>query len=217
MHNRTLGKLLIWFGVMCFVLAVGLAGYNIWDTERASETVEKTVGEIVEVLPETVIPAEIFSSENLPDLELENPEMEVPYYVLNPEIEMLEEVIDGVAYIGILEIPALDLTLPVISQWSTANGRIAPCRYAGSAYLDDFVVCAHNYSSHFGRLSSLSLGETVSFTDMEGNQFTYRIQEIEVLDGTAIEQMCAGDWDLTLFTCTIGGASRVTVRCEKDI
>jgi sortase A len=25
----------------------------------------------------------------------------------------------------------------------------------------------------------------------------------------------SGDWDLTLFTCTIGGVSRVTVRCQK--
>lgn len=215
MRNRTLGKLLVWIGILCFVLAIGLAGYNIWDAERASETVEKTVEEIGALLPDTVVPAEVFSPENLPNLEMEAPETEVPYYVLNPEIEMLEEVIDGVAYIGILEIPALELTLPVISRWSTANGRIAPCRYAGSAYTDDLVVCAHNYTSHFGRLSSLSLGEEVLLTDMEGNQFTYRIQEIEVLDGTAIQQMCAGNWDLTLFTCTIGGASRVTVRCEK--
>ncbi len=31
----------------------------------------------------------------------------------------------------------------------------------------------------------------------------------------AMEEMESGDWDLTLFTCTIGGACRVTVRCQQ--
>ena len=39
--------------------------------------------------------------------------------------------------------------------------------------------------------------------------------EIETLKPRAIEEMDSGEWDLTLFTCTIGGSYRVTVRCEK--
>jgi sortase A len=38
---------------------------------------------------------------------------------------------------------------------------------------------------------------------------------LEILRPTAVEEMISGDWDLTLFTCTIGGATRVTIRCEK--
>ena len=30
---------------------------------------------------------------------------------------------------------------------------------------------------------------------------------------TSVQEMTDGDWDLTLFTCTVGGKSRVTVRC----
>ena len=40
-------------------------------------------------------------------------------------------------------------------------------------------------------------------------------REIERLRPTAVKEMTSGDWDLTLFTCTVGGQSRVTVRCEK--
>ncbi len=29
-----------------------------------------------------------------------------------------------------------------------------------------------------------------------------------------VEEMITGDWDLTLFTCTLGGQTRVTVRCQ---
>lgn len=48
---------------------------------------------------------------------------------------------------------------------------------------------------------------------MDGNIFAYKVIEVETLQPTAIEEMTIGGWDLTLFTCTVGGASRVTVRC----
>ena len=215
MNKRARSRVLILAGAVCFLFAITLTGYNLWDTQRASESVEKTVEEISVRMPEKTLPAKIFSSENLSKLDAADPEIEVPFYVLNPEIEMLEEEIDGTAYIGVLELPALELTLPVISRWNEENGRIAPCRYAGSAYSDDLVICAHNYTGHFGRLSSLSVGDEIRFTDMEGNLFSYTVSEFEVIDGKAIEDMHAGEWDLTLFTCTMSGTARITVRCEK--
>ena len=53
----------------------------------------------------------------------------------------------------------------------------------------------------------------VSFTDAVGNVFLYTVAELETLGKTDVEEMQAGDWDLTLFTCTYGGKNRVTVRC----
>lgn len=93
--------------------------------------------------------------------------------------------------------------------------RRTPCRYSGSAYRDDLILLAHNYESHFGRLKSLSPGDAVLFTDADGNEFAYEVLELEMLRPTAVEDMTAGDWDLTLFTCTLGGQARVTVRCLR--
>ena len=39
--------------------------------------------------------------------------------------------------------------------------------------------------------------------------------ERETLNPTDVAGMEAGDWDLTLFTCTVGGQSRVTVRFAR--
>ncbi|MGN0969549.1 MAG: sortase, partial [Evtepia sp.] len=55
----------------------------------------------------------------------------------------------------------------------------------------------------------------VLFTDADGNQFRYTVAQVETLAKTAVEEMAAGDWDLTLFTCTLGGQTRVTVRCVE--
>lgn len=137
----------------------------------------------------------------------------VPDYEEFPEMEMPQEEIDGQSYIGILEIPALELSLPVISDWSYPKLKIAPCRYEGSAYTNDLIIAAHNYNCHFGYLKSLQMEETVIFTDLDGNVFHYEVAELEILEPFAVEDMKSGDWDLTLFTCTYGGQQRVTVRC----
>lgn len=139
----------------------------------------------------------------------------VPSYVLCPEMEMPVETVNGMEIVGILQIPVLGLELPVISQWSYPNLKKAPCRYSGSAYLNNLVICGHNYASHFGSLKKLSEGDQAVFTDMDGNVFTYRMVEQDILlpdSPSSIEEMESGDWDLTLFTCTTGGQNRVTLR-----
>ena len=140
----------------------------------------------------------------------------IPDYVLCPDMEMPVETINGIDYIGVLEIPALELELPVISQWSYPDLKTAPCRYSGSAYLNNLIICGHNYTSHFGNLKNLWEGDVATFTDMDGNVFTYKMVERETLHPTDIEGMESGNWDLTLFTCTVGGQSRVTVRFELE-
>ena len=73
---------------------------------------------------------------------------------------------------------------------------------------------AHNYRNHFGRIKGLSEGDSVSFTDMDGVTYAYTVVAKDILAPTAVEEMTAGEYDLTLFTCTPGGASRVTVYCK---
>ncbi len=41
------------------------------------------------------------------------------------------------------------------------------------------------------------------------------VAEVETLAPTAVEEMKSKDWDLTLFSCTIDGGARVTVRCRQ--
>lgn len=188
-HNN--GKLLMNLGLLLLAVALLLTGYNIWDENRA----DRAAAAVAEQLPQLV---------------------EGEGYVLHPDMEMPAQEIDGRRYVGRLSIPALGLDLPVLEEWSNANGKVAPCRYDGSVYTDDMIIAGHNYRSHFGSLKNLGVGETVVFTDVDGNVFSYRVAAMEVLDGTAIEDMKAGEWDLTLFTCTYGGQTRLTLRCVGE-
>lgn len=137
-------------------------------------------------------------------------------YSFDSNLDMPTKKVGDWNYIGVLEIPSLNLVLPVIDQWSYDALLVSPARYTGSAYLDNMVIAAHNYTSHFGRLRELSLEDEVRFVDVSGNVFYYKVQELQILPPTAVEEMVQADgWDLTMFTCTWGGQSRVTVRCAR--
>ena len=194
------GMLLIRLGLLLIAVAFCFIGYNFYDEYRARESSGDALASLEEYLPDND----------------KTDDSAMPDYMLNPDMEMPTAMIDGIDYIGVLSIPALDLELPIISQWSYPNLRIAPCRYSGSAYSQNLVIAAHNYSTHFGNLKNLQVGDEVIFTDMDGNTFTYKMEVLEILEPTATEEMKSEDWDLTLFTCTIGGQSRVTVRCILD-
>lgn len=197
------GTLWILLGLLLIAAALFLTLGNLHQSRRAGALGEQSLQVLEEVIGEPKEPI-------LPEV---LPEEEWPEHLRNPEMEMPVQTIDGVDYIGILEIPALGLKLPVISHWSYPALQMAPCRYGGSAYTGDLIIAAHNYATHFGDLKKLRLGDLLTFTDVEGNVFSYQVLELETLQPTAVEEMTSGDWNLTLFTCTIGGQSRVTVRC----
>lgn len=183
------GKICTGIGWLLLAAALFLAVYNLWSDVKAGKTADAVLEQL------------------MPEIEEEES------YIPNSEMDMPEKEIDGQKYIGVLQIPALSLELPIISEWSYPNLKIAPCRYTGSAYQNNLVIAAHNYSSHFGRLKNLSPGDEVTFTDVDGNVFRYEVAELETLSPFSIEEMTDSDWDLTLFTCTVGGQSRVTLRC----
>lgn len=137
-----------------------------------------------------------------------------PVYELHPDMTMPTVDADGHTYVGFLEIPAIKRILPVMDAWSYPNLKIAPCRFVGTVYAHDMIVCAHNYDRHFGLIKTLEEGDKVFFTDVYGDRFSYEVSEVTILQPTDVDEMKdPDDWDLTLFTCTIGGATRVTVRC----
>ena len=188
------GTIWITLGLLLIAVSLFITVYNLQEAKKAGIEAE-----------------EVLKNMNID--QIGSLESEIPDYMLNPDMEMPAETVEGNTYIGILKLPTLGLKLPVMSEWSYPGLKIAPCRYKGSAYTDDLIIAAHNYPTHFGTLKNLQIGDPVTFTDVDGNRFDYEVAELETLMPSAIEEMTEGDWDLTLFTCTIGGQSRVTVRC----
>lgn len=188
-------------GGILVLAALSLFLWNSLEDSAAGASVER-------ILPR--IRQQIEAPPTMPAGEEVSPTFPDPYDPTMTEVE-----IDGYAYIGYLSIPAVGLELPIMSEWDYARLKIAPCRYSGSTKTDNLVICAHNFDRHFGPIRNLSPGDTIYFTDMDGSVWHYEVDAVDILAPTQVEDMTAGDYDLTLFTCTYGGATRVTVRCER--
>lgn len=206
MHKKTKGNLLITLGILLIAAAIGMAGYNLWDASRAQKAAEEITGQLISEIESKV----------------EEGKTAAPY--IDPNTPMPVEVIDGYEYIGVLEIPSEGLSLPVMKEWDYTRLKISPCRFTGSYYSDDLVICAHNYMRHLGPLLQIGIGEDIYFTSVDGLTIHYIVTNRETVEPTAVEQMIENtsnsetsllDWDLTLFTCNLGGQTRCAVRCSR--
>lgn len=209
--RKHFGLVSIILGLLLIAGAIALVLYNQQEAAAAGDAAATAVAALSRVVAENEATQTESAEESLMDSASwweQLPQNQLP--------EMPTVEIDGYAYIGVLEIPALQLSLPVIASYSHPWLRIAPNRYAGSVYSDDLVICAHNFSSHFGRIKNLPIGATVRFTDVTGRVWEYEVFEQSVLKSTDVEGMLQeGEWALTLYTCTKTGNQRETVRCIR--
>ena len=194
--RKWIGGICIFLGVVCLVGAMGFLAYNLWENKNAEAVSQGFLENVQSIIEEP------------------QPEILAPDETEEMPAEMATVEVDGYDCIGILSVPVLELELPVLTDWSYAKLKKAPCHYYGSYYETDFVIAAHNYASHFGRLSELQPKDLILFTDVSGNVYCYEVALLETLPANATEDMITSGFDLSLYTCTPGGASRVTVRCN---
>lgn len=197
-HGRSskIGLILIAVGMLAFISAAGLFIFNYMQDMRAGRDAAVTYTKIQEKIPEN-----------------EDPMSQIdPKYLGTGEMPYVT--IDGLNYIGTVEIPSLDLKLPVQSEWSDELSKISPCRYKGSVYDGNLIIAGHNYKTHFRGIKLLGEGAEVKFTDVDGHTFSYVVKNIETMEMHEVQRMEEGEWDLTLFTCTFGGKYRIALRCD---
>ena len=204
------GRIWINTGLLLLTAALFLWAYNGQESRRAGDSAQQVITELTQSLTQEA------ATEGGAAPEQEDASaVKLPEYLLDDQREMPEKTVGGRDYIGVLSIPSLDLELPVLSRWSYPNLKVAPCRYSGSLYQNNLVICAHNYASHFGKLKTLQPGDTLLFTDMVDQVVSFQMVERETLEPNDEEAMTTGQWDLTLFTCPPGGQTRVTVRFQR--
>ena len=199
--RKSPGILCIVIGGVLLLTALGLYGYNRYEDAQAGAEAQVVVQDLEQKLEQTVSKAE--STETSSDSE----------EMLSPELPVV--MLDGYDYIGVISIPAIDIKLPVMSDWSYPKLKISPCREFGSSRTDDLVIAAHNYESHFGKLGSVSVGDNVIFTDMDGVENHYIVQKTDILQPTDVDAVEHSGYDLVLYTCTYGGKTRITVFCDR--
>ena len=199
------GKAMICTGVLALLISAGILVYNVWDEARVADATARVVQILLQEIEankknhDSVI-------ETLSDGQEDNNDTEnTPLFIEA----------GGERYIGILSISALALDLPVNNILSESRLKETPCRYGGDVNTS-LVIAGHNYKRHFGSLSNLVKGDSVTLTDARGVNHLYTVEKIVTMNATDIEGMLDGSYGLTLFTCNYSGIARVAVRCVKQ-
>lgn len=188
MINR--GKAAMIIGIALIFGALSLEIYNVWDDKRASSSADTALINIEQIIETNgKAPSEVNHA--------------------NDSVKIADT-----DYIGIIDLPSIKITLPVLSTWSYPHLRLAPCRYSGSLADSNLVIAGHNYSRHFGKIGNMAVGDTVFFTNTKGCVYEYAVAEIDTLQRNQTKEMTDSQWDLTLFTCNYAGTKRTTVRCK---
>lgn len=211
-RKQKIGNILMLIGAILIIGAMALFAYNEYSDVKAGNEADKVV-----LLITKDIAAKVNHNTNnvIPDYNPINIAGSEPEEVVIPEMPVIE--VDGHGYIGTISVPELNIELPVMDEWrdNYDDLKISPVRYSGSVYTNNMVIAGHNYRSHFNPLHNASVGMEAIFTDVDGNVYIYEIVELETIEPTDINGMIIFDSDLTLFTCTYGGAARHTVRCMR--
>ena len=120
--------------------------------------------------------------------------------------------VGGTDFVGIVELPRYESALPVCAEWGQTTKY--PCRFSGSIYNGTLQIGATTQKGQYDFYRELSVGDTVIFTDAEGNRYTFSITSLyyeEHADQAALQQKEA---PLTLFIQNVYSFEYLIVFCD---
>ncbi len=131
---------------------------------------------------------------------------------------------DGVKYTteSILEIPAINIKYPVLSQTSPDLLFVSLNKYWGPKpnEIGNYCIVGHYYESGkmFGKLRKLKNGDIAKLTDLTGRTIKYQVYNkyvVQPTDTSCTTQRTNGKKELTLITCTNHGKQRLVVKLRE--
>ena len=184
-------RLLVAAGALLLLAGALLAGQNLLTERRAAR---QTADLLAAVETRIAVPADL------------------------PAPEVTGDPWAGYEVIGVVGLPDLGLSLPVLADYTQDLLAVAPCRYTDDLALEpgQLVVAGHNYRTHFGRLGELAPGSRITWQNLDGVTYTYTVTEVTEIDAGDREALEQGDWDLTLFTCDVTRTRRILVRAALE-
>lgn len=130
---------------------------------------------------------------------------------------------EGFTVVGRMEIPKIDLDLPVLER-ATKNSlekSIGVLMGPGLNKVGNTIIVGHNYrnGTFFSRNSELSNGDKIYITDTTGTRIEYTIYNIYTTsseDSDYITRDTAGKREISLSTCTDDSNYRLVIWASEE-
>lgn len=123
--------------------------------------------------------------------------------------------------IGMIEIPKINISYPILSESNDELLKIAPCRISGPMPNEDGNLCiaGHNYDNYkfFSKISSLENGDEIIIYDLYNNKLSYYVfNNYEVLENnlSPLETSDNNSKQITLITCNNLNSNRIIIEAK---
>ncbi len=133
----------------------------------------------------------------------------------------MPEKIGNYGVLGEIEIPKINIKKYVLDITTDDSLNLSVTKFWGKEIHEagNFSIIGHNYKGIFKDLKELKVGDTFTLTDRMGRICTYVVYDIFIVepdDVSCIENTLIGQREVTLITCTTGGAKRLILKAREQ-
>ena len=220
-----------WIQVICIALSlllVALLGYSWWQSRSDNSEIDnlltktqevipssRQVGVIATQTPENAKKSGTSSGKNAGEGQSGAAGTSAPDGA-SPYLETVN--LSGYEVTGILQIPDLNRSWPIIASGDPAATAKIPSIYGGNPASGNLVIADSSDNQQFSGLKDLPDGSKVMFTDISGREYRYQLATVETVPSkkqSAISRH-RERWDAAIFTPNFSGRSQLVTRLVKS-
>ena len=189
-NKSVIPKICVLTGVALLIIGVLVLLYWQWNITSSMRRSEFYVEKLRELIPE--------------------PQGAVPQERRDNAMSIIS--VDGTDFVGILEMPRYESALPVGANWGHLTKY--PCRFSGSIYDGSLQIGATSQRGQYDFYRELSVGDTVIFTDVAGNRYTYAVTNLRYEKHADQTTLNREESALTLFIKNVYDFEYLIVSCD---
>ena len=127
---------------------------------------------------------------------------------------------DNIYIIGLIEIPEINISYPILSNCNENLLKISVCKFSGPMpnKIGNMCIAGHNYKNNlmFSNLNKLNIGDLIYITDLNNIKKEYTIYEKTEVSAYDLEGIKnTNSTEITLITCnSTNNSKRILIKAK---